>query len=499
MIMKTTKSTLLFSIYLICSLHVITSTNSMNKLRKMKSQTYLSIFSKDYSKNLDPNSTDDGLKALTDNAQQIRKMLQDLKKDYENKPKDTNYSKLVNTLESTIKGAEAQIKEITDFKDKQDKQFTQAKNEIQANQDKLAQAKSKKFAAKSTWVVGKSFAAKATMGNAENTRNAISGCMAGALAAVPPSFCMKKGADFGIIPTVCPNGYFRSLALCYQYCRPGYDFVLGVCWEQCRSGFTNMGLTCFKWAWFNSQSYGRSTYMSDSVTNFSSRVNCEPGMYKGGALCYRDCANIGLVNCGIGACSSDTLSCVSGIGTMVLEFALSLYQAVGFVASFGTSGSATAGISAAKAAIIKGFKSLSASAIKSGLSTVKRFATTAGLRALLKKQTLAATKKSMKDAAFTYLGPALVQNICSNVVDKLLDSSKPIGSNIDLTAFDPTGISGAVEACKGAGSNASANDNAACAKGVISSLGTFDPTGIMGMVAALIVSTCDVPSSPPTE
>ena len=81
----------------------------------MKSQTYLSIFSKDYSKNLDPNSTDDGLKALTDNAQQIRKMLQDLKKDYENKPKDTNYSKLVNTLESTIKGAEAQIKEITDF------------------------------------------------------------------------------------------------------------------------------------------------------------------------------------------------------------------------------------------------------------------------------------------------------------------------------------------------------------------------------------------------
>lgn len=44
-------------------------------------------------------------------------------------------------------------------------------------------------------------------------------CYKGFLEKIPPTFCYKKNPDFGKIPTDCPNGYFRSLAMCYENCR----------------------------------------------------------------------------------------------------------------------------------------------------------------------------------------------------------------------------------------------------------------------------------------
>jgi hypothetical protein len=103
-----------------------------------------------------------------------------------------------------------------------------------------------------------------------------------------------------VIPTDCPAGYYRSLALCYEYCAPGYYVVLGVCWAHCGSGYADHGATCFHnlFNW-----YFKPTYIPGSLPNWDGRVPCPSGMYRAGALCYRDCGNIGMVNCGIGACS----------------------------------------------------------------------------------------------------------------------------------------------------------------------------------------------------
>lgn len=49
--------------------------------------------------------------------------------------------------------------------------------------------------------------------------------------AMPPEFCWKSGADAGRIPTDCPDGWERKLALCYEKCKSGYKHVLGVCWK----------------------------------------------------------------------------------------------------------------------------------------------------------------------------------------------------------------------------------------------------------------------------
>jgi hypothetical protein len=61
-----------------------------------------------------------------------------------------------------------------------------------------------------------------------------------------PSFWWKSGGDVGVIPTGCPAGYFRFLALCYENCQPGYYFSIGVCYENCAPGFADHPLSCFK-------------------------------------------------------------------------------------------------------------------------------------------------------------------------------------------------------------------------------------------------------------
>lgn len=54
--------------------------------------------------------------------------------------------------------------------------------------------------------------------------------MSALMSNIPPEFCWKKGGDAGKIPTGCPDGYHRSLALCYKDCKDDMKFVAGVCW-----------------------------------------------------------------------------------------------------------------------------------------------------------------------------------------------------------------------------------------------------------------------------
>ena len=46
---------------------------------------------------------------------------------------------------------------------------------------------------------------------AKRTLSAAQSCYAGFVKNIPPNFCYKKGGDAGIIPTECPEGYFRNL------------------------------------------------------------------------------------------------------------------------------------------------------------------------------------------------------------------------------------------------------------------------------------------------
>jgi hypothetical protein len=225
-------------------------------------------------------------------------------------------------------------------------------------------------------------------------------CMKALMDSVPPSFCYKRGADAGVIPTGCPAGYFRSLALCYQYCGQNYRHVLGICWQDCPSGYADHGMSCFKnlFSWFFKHSY-----IPGSITNFSDRVPCPTGMYRSGALCYRNCENIGMFNCGIGACVSEPGVCGITIATMVIEVLQGLADAITTIVSLGTS-------SAAKSVLKGGIQKAGKAAMKAALNSVKKAFTSKFVDILLEKAKKAVIEKA-KDIIKSYVTELAVKTI----------------------------------------------------------------------------------------
>ena len=134
---------------------------------------------------------------------------------------------------------------------------------------------------------------------------------------------LQKGADFGKLPYCGYNTVKRGL-MCYNRCRSGYSYKALLCYKRCPSGYKDHGLSCYKslFRWHSKESYGPKDY-----TNFHYKAVCRSSYYKSGALCYRDCRNIGLQNCGIGACSLTRADCGASIATMAFDVIVSSLQA----------------------------------------------------------------------------------------------------------------------------------------------------------------------------
>jgi hypothetical protein len=64
-------------------------------------------------------------------------------------------------------------------------------------------------------------------------------CLVYLMQAMPSNFCWKKGYA-GVLPNDCPEGYFRSAALCYKNCGDGYYFFGGVCYTRCRQEYKDI-------------------------------------------------------------------------------------------------------------------------------------------------------------------------------------------------------------------------------------------------------------------
>ncbi len=309
-------------------------------------------------------------------------------------------------------------------------------------------------------------------------------CMKGLVANIPPSFCWKKGADFGVIPTHCPKGYFRSLALCFEYCKPGYRHVLGICYEDCPRGFADLGLFCFRFFEFR----GKGIYAPKSLTNFSHEVPCYEGMYRIGALCYRNCENINMENCGIGACVSDQPACASAIVNMVVSTLSSIADIVILIISLGGSAAITAKKQQLTNSIKKiGQQGLRASA-KAALKSLKgRFQ-----KDIIKKA-LNQVRDYAKDSIFSALKSNFISAYCSTVYESVINKANPeTAFNLDTVvgALDVLNIKGTIQAC----SNTS-DGGLNCAKNVLTGLSTFDPTGLLGVTAAFMHPECDVPAT----
>jgi hypothetical protein len=256
---------------------------------------------------------------------------------------------------------------------------------------------------------------------------------------------------------------------------------LGVCWQDCPSGYTDHGLSCFKslFSWFFKHSY-----IPGSLTNFSDKIPCPPGMYRSGALCYRDCNNIGLQNCGIGACATDGLTCGTKIAGMVKGVFEGIATAVSTVATLG-------GATAVKSGIKTGFKALGKAALNAVKNRMKKFFTTE-----LKKTIYNKAKEMLKNTAKDYakevasgiIPSIFCQGIWNESEKKLSLDNIEVSENSLLSAVDVFDISGTVKNCNNAGSDGGLS----CATSVVNTIANFDPTGILTIAGAFMHPSCDV-------
>jgi len=305
-------------------------------------------------------------------------------------------------------------------------------------------------------------------------------------------FVGKKGADVGVIPTGCPPGYFRHLALCFENCRAGHHFDGGaLCIGTCPGGFTTFPLTCTRW--WPPKTTGRGVYAPHSITNFD--APCQDGYYKGGALCYRDCNRIQMANCGIGMCASDSQACSAGITNMVVGFLSGLGQAVGFVLSFGAGGAAmSAAKTAAKTGIKKLVSKVGGKAMQKGLKQIKKIAGNPSARKRMVDKVWKKVKEELKDKIKEEAQDHL-QDICGHVANNLLDHA----GDADTQSVDPKGFDTSQLDVIGVGEIQSkctnpTSDNAKldCAKSIMDTLSNVDPTGLMAMATAFMQPTCDI-------
>jgi len=265
---------------------------------------------------------------------------------------------------------------------------------------------------------------------------------------VPPTICWKKGGDVGIIPTGCPAGYFRYLALCFKNCEPGTSFDGGaLCIGGCPSGYATHPLTCYK---FPFGIIGRRTYFPKSITNFE--APCNPGYYRGGALCYRDCNKIGMINCGIGMCAASSEACASGITQMVVDVVSSIGKGIGFVLSFGSSSAATTGVKAAKTAMQKSM-SVVKKAANSAKSIMKRMVSNPQARKNFMNKAMNAAKDKIKEYVVDKAKETVIEKVCGSVHSALFDKvaagkEEEESEGFSLEKFDVLGVGEIASKCK---------------------------------------------------
>lgn len=328
--------------------------------------------------------------------------------------------------------------------------------------------------------------------NAETALGLAKSCYEAFVKNVPPTFCYKKGGDLGKIPTQCGDGYFRFGLLCHQTCKDGYHFVLGVCWENCPTDYRNDGLTCYKsfYHWFFKKSYIPSTY-----GNFDSRVPCDEGMHKVGALCYRDCNKVGLLNCGIEACAATKVSCASTIATMAIDGLMAIGQTALLI--FTEGGAAEDGIIAAevRATVEQGFKKLGLTTIKESVNIFKTVIAREGKEAFFKQMTQYVLKKGLQQAgeglkmAGEKITEKVVQKVCEEVGNKMLDQvSKSSGEKLNLQNFAKSVVNKFIGPCLHPNTT---NTQFECVQTVLNDIAIVDPTGFVGFAASVLQPICN--------
>jgi hypothetical protein len=207
-------------------------------------------------------------------------------------------------------------------------------------------------------------------------------------------------------------------------------------------------------------------------------------MYRGAALCYRDCENIGLKNCGIGACASDSVTCALKIISMVQGVAEGIATAVSTIATLGSS-------AVAKTALKTGVKAAGKVALNAAKNSLKKLLTSS-IKNTIKNKAKAVLKKKAKAWVKGAVTEVFINGFCQGVwetsITKIVKSNVDVSESSILSAVDVFGVESMVANCE----DTSGDGGLECATSVIDGLSAFDPTGVLTIAAVFMHPVCDV-------
>lgn len=187
-----------------------------------------------------------------------------------------------------------------------------------------------------------------------------------------------------------------------------------------------------------------------------------------------------MVNCGTGACSRDTTSCVGAIVNMVIDVVMGIAEAIVLIASFGTSTTVSSGFEVAQKAVKTAGKS-GMKGIARSLSNWAKNVTVDKFKDVIWK----AAKDKIKSHITDYATKVAIMGICHATATKLRKSMAEETSEFDFTSLDPSGISGSIKTCTDP-----AKQPVECARAVTSAVAAIDPTGLASIAATFMHPTC---------
>ena len=235
---------------------------------------------------------------------------------------------------------------------------------------------------------------------------------------IPPAFCWKKTLDVGTVPSECPENYKLYGVECRENCRSGYTYKWPSCWESCPSGYADMGLWCQKWF----KSVDKHSYIPDY--GLSAVIGtCPAGKYMSGALCYESCSAMTgtMVNCGTAGCARTTQTCVEELSEMTYDIGTGIADLVGFVVSFGASGSTK--LFSMKSALTESIETIGVNAAIAVASAAKGYLSNSSVRSSAISDSYSYI---VNDLGYS-VSFAEYQTFCSSIIDGVkTHSSMPI-------------------------------------------------------------------------
>eukprot|EP01063_Lacrimia_lanifica_P018493 TRINITY_DN25398_c0_g1_i1.p1 TRINITY_DN25398_c0_g1~~TRINITY_DN25398_c0_g1_i1.p1 ORF type:complete len:282 (+),score=118.70 TRINITY_DN25398_c0_g1_i1:977-1822(+) len=281
--------------------------------------------------------------------------------------------------------------------------------------------------------------------------------------------------------------------MCYRDCdrKSGYPekSVLGVCYKKCKSKYKDHGASCYKnlFNW-----YFKSSFVTSQEDFFSNKARCPSSHgYHVGALCYKDCRDIGMRNCGFGACSLSSNACVGELLSMTFEAIEGVYNGGSFLG--GMASKTAAGFFARGNAIVSRVPSSSMAGVRNAFLLLKDHLIEDDIRKLMYDAAVSKINSKMDSSKRALLSDDDVAAIAARAVDHYLfelDKAQSwTNGNYGTAAFHATGLAKIQKNCA---DPKTGNDWVHCLQAGSAFLRNFDPTGITGVAAAFLKPTCKV-------